>query len=102
MAQLKSIQNDQAKGKTSVRSQGATEELHYLMNFNQSIGFAIAKTVQHLSDFVFVSMAKITLAKKDSYLDHLKSGIKQDTFSSLRNAPLHLATLFPGSVLKRG
>ena len=50
MAQLKIIQNDQAKHKLSVKGQGATEELQYLMNFSQSINFAIAKTMQHPSD----------------------------------------------------
>ena len=54
LTQLKMIQNDQAKGKSSVKSQGAIEELQYLLNFNQSISFKMAKTMLYLSDFVFV------------------------------------------------
>ena len=57
--------------------------------------------MQHLSNFVFISMAYITLARRDSYLDHLRSGIKLDTLNSLRNTPLHMATLFPDSALKK-
>ena len=94
MAQLKIIQNDQTKGMSSVRSQGATEELQYLMNFNHSINFAMAKTMHRLSDFMFVTMANITLARRNTYLDHMKSCIKHGTLTSLRNAPLRQAILF--------
>ena len=62
-----------------MKAQEATEELNYLMNLNQSITLAMARTMQGLSDFVFVNMAKITLSTCDTYLDHLKSGIKHDT-----------------------
>ena len=55
--------------------------------------------MQHLPDFVFVSMANATLARRDAYLDHLRSGIKQDTFKLA--ALWHLATLFMDSVLKK-
>ena len=59
----------------------------------------MAKTMERLSDFVFVSMANLTLARRDSYLSHVKSGIKPDTLAALRTAPLQLATLFPDDVL---
>ena len=36
-AQLKVIEDDKAKGKSSVKAQGAADELTYLRNFNQSI-----------------------------------------------------------------
>ena len=71
------------------------------MDFNTSITHVMAKTVEHLSDFVFVSVANTTLARRDSYLWHLKSGIKPDTLASLRMAPLQMATLFPDDVLKQ-
>ena len=32
-------------------------------------------------------------------MDHLKQGVKQDNWSALRNAPLHLQSLFPDDVL---
>ena len=39
-------------------------------------------------------MANITFARHDSYLDHLKSGIKHDTLAAVRTAPIHLGSLF--------
>ena len=59
-----------------------TDELQHLMDFNASISQAKAKTMEHLSDFVFVSMENLT------YLSHLKSGIKPKTPAALRTAPL--------------
>ena len=61
----------------------------------------MAKTMEHLSDFVFVSMANLTLARRDSYLSQVKSWIKPDTLAALRTAPLQLAMLFPDYVLKQ-
>ena len=100
-AQLKVIRDDKAKGKSSVKAQEATEELNYLMNFNQSITFVIAKTMQDLSDFVFINMVNITLARHESYLDYLKSEIKHDTLAYLRTAPLHLGSLFLDSIIQK-
>ena len=65
------------------------------MNFNASITQCMAKATEHLSDFAFVSMANVTLVRRDSYLAHVKSGFKQDTLAALRQTPLDLATLFP-------
>ena len=70
------------------------------MDFNESICKAMAKTMKHLNDFVFVSMANLILVKQDSYLSHLKSGIMPDTLAALRIAPLQMATLIPNNVLK--
>ena len=61
----------------------------------------MAKTIEHLSDFAFVSMYNFTLARRDSYLAHVKAGIKPDTLASLRQAPMELDTLFPDMVLKK-
>ena len=55
----------------------------------------MAKTMEHLSDFVFVTVANTTLARRDAYLSHLKAGIKPDTLAALRTAPLQMTTLFP-------
>ena len=46
-------------------------------------------------------MANTTLIRRDAYLSHLKMGIKPDTLSALRTGPLHIATLFPDTVLKQ-
>ena len=99
-AQLKTLRSE-SKGKSSSKVSAATDELQYLMGFNASITQAAAKTMEHLTEFVFISMGNLTLACRDAYLNHLKSRIKSDTVSALRTAPLHIPTLFPDSVIKR-
>ena len=99
--QTKVIEGDQKDRKSSSKCETATDELQYLMNFNQSICLAMAKTMQHLSDFVFISMVNFTLTRRDASMNHLQSGMKQDALNGLRTAPLNMATLFPDSVLKR-
>ena len=64
-AQLKSIWTE-SKGKVSPKVAVATDKLQYLMDFNTSITQALAKTMEHLTDFVFVSMWNLTLASRDS------------------------------------
>ena len=99
--QLKAIRTDLSKGKSSAKVSTALDELQYLADFNASISQAMAKTMEHLSDFVFVTMANTTLARRDAYLSHLKLGIKPDTLATLRTAPLQMATLFPAETLKQ-
>ena len=94
------LQSEQTKGKSAGKVGAATEELQYLINFSTSITHCVAKAMQYLSDFAFVSMANVTLCRRDSYLAHVKSGLKQNTLSALRQAPLDLPTLFPDFVLK--
>ena len=48
----------------------------------------MAHNMQDLSDDIFINVANLTLARRDSYLEHSKIGIKQDTHTSLRTAPL--------------
>ena len=96
-AQLKTIRTE-SKGKGSSKVATATDKLQYLMDFNASITQAVAKTMEHLTDFVFVSMGNLTLARRDSYLTHVKTGIGMDTLSALRTSPLQLTTLFPDKV----
>ena len=99
--QLKTLKTEMAKGKSSTKATGSLDELQFLINFNGSITQAMAKTLEHLSDFVFVSVANTTLARRDSYLSHLKAGIKPDTLASLRTAPLHIPMLFPDEALRQ-
>ena len=99
--QLKTIKAEMAKGKSSSKTADAADELQFLLNFNASITQAMAKTLEHLSDFVFVSVANTTLVRRDSYLSHLKIGIKPDTLASLRTAPLHTPMLFPDEALRQ-
>ena len=86
------MKSELSKGKSSERVSQAASELQFLLNFNSSITQATAKTLEHLTDFVFVTVA---------YLSHLKMGIKPDTLSALCTGPLHIATLFPDTVLKQ-
>ena len=67
--QLKIIQGVTAKGKSSTKLHQATDELDFLVTFNKSITQAMARTIQDLSDGVFISVANLTLARQDSYLD---------------------------------
>ena len=39
----------------------------------------MAKSMEHLTDFVFVNLANTTLLRRDSYLQYLKAGVKADT-----------------------
>ena len=57
--------------------------------------------MEHLSEFIFITMGNLTLVRRDTYLSHLRTGIKPDTLTALRSAPLHISTLFPDSVIKR-
>ena len=98
--QLKVVKSEN-KGKGSANFTAAADELNYLIDFNSSISQAAAKAMEHLSDFVFVSMGNLTLVRRDAYLSHLRTGIKPDTLTALRSAPLHIATLFPEAVVKR-
>ena len=88
------LQNDKGKGKAIGETHQAIEELDFLITFNKSITQAMAKTMQDLSECVFINVANLTLTRRDSYLDYLKAGIKQDTLNALRTAPLHMSALF--------
>ena len=81
---LKALQTELSKDKSSVKAEAALDELHYLASFNQNVSFAMGKSLQHLSDFIFVQMANLTLARRDAYLENLKPGVKHDMFSALR------------------
>ena len=100
-SQLKMLLSEHSKGMSADKVGGDTEELQYLMTFNSSITQCMVKTIEHLSDFAFVSMYNFILACRDSYLTRMKSGIKQDTLASLCQAPMDLPTLFPDSILKK-
>ena len=87
--QLKSLHVDKGKGKSSEGMQQAVDELEDLVTFNRSISQAMARTMQDLSEGVFISVANFTLARRDSYLDYLHAGVKQDTLTALGTAPIH-------------
>ena len=43
-------------------------------------------------------MGNLTLVRWDAYLSHLRTGIKPDTLTAPRTAPLHISTLFLDSI----
>ena len=77
-SQLKSLHLD-TKGKSSEKLKKAVDELHYLVTFSRSISQAMARMMQSLSKGVFINMSNFTLARRDSYLEYLHAGVKQDT-----------------------
>ena len=68
------------------------------MTFNRSISQAMQRTMQDLSEGVFISI-NLTLACSDSYLEFIRSVVKPDTLTALRTAPVLLHSLFPDSLL---
>ena len=98
-AQLKNLHLGKGKGKSSERMQQAIDELEYSVTFNRSISQGMARTMQYLSEGVFMSMANFTLACRDRHLEYLHAGVKQDTLTALRTAPIHLQSLFPHQLL---
>ena len=91
----------ESKGKSSTKSSEALDELQHLIEFNSSITKSAAKAMEHLTDFVFVTMENLTLVRRDSYLSHVKNGIKHDTLAALRPGPLQFSTIFPGLCHKK-
>ena len=61
----------------------------------------MARAMQDLSDGIFINMANLTLVRRDSYLEYLIAGIKQDTLTSLKTAPLHMSALFPDHIISK-
>ena len=59
-AQLKTLHSE-SKGKSSTKVSAATDKLQYLMGFNASITQAAAKIMEHLTDFVFISIGILNL-----------------------------------------
>ena len=99
VTQLKVIQGDRNKGKIHSKIHQTAEELKYLIN--HSITQAMARTMQDLSEGIFINVANLTLTRQDSYLDYIKSGIKQDTLTALRTAPLYMSALFPDHLISK-
>ena len=98
--QLKTLRLD-SKGKSSEKMKQAVNELEYLTTFNWSISQAMARTMQDLFEGIFINMANFTLARRDSYLDYLHSGVMQDTVNALRTSPVHLNALFPDQLIAK-
>ena len=92
--QFKNLHSDKSKGKSSERTQQAVDKLEYLVTFNHSTSQAMARTMQVLSEGIFISVASFTLTHRDSYLEYLHAGVKQDMLTTLHTAPVHLSVTF--------
>ena len=86
-SRLKAVRVE-AKGKTPAKVSSAVDKLQFLLDFNSSVCQAMAKSMEHLTEFVFVNMANATLLRRASCLAYLKAGVKADTLNALRTAPL--------------
>ena len=75
-------------------------DLKDLMVFHQNVSVAMGTALQHLADSIFVNIANLVLLRRYSYLEHVKQGIKSDTFNQLRNAPLFGYGIFPDAVIR--
>ena len=87
------------KGKCSKDVANALNDLRDLMAFHQKVSVAMGTSLQHLADSLFVNMANLVLLRRDSYLDFVKQGVKQDTMNLLRNTPLFGYGLFPDAAI---
>ena len=88
------------KGKAPKEVSTALSDLKDLTAFHQNVSVAMGTALQHLADSLFVQMSNLILLRRDSYLDHVKNGIKPDTYNRLRNAPLFGLGLFPDAVIR--
>ena len=69
------------------------------MAFHQNVSVAMGTALQHLADSLFVQLSNLVLIRRAAYLEHVKPGIKQDTWLHLRNAPMFGYGLFPDVVI---
>ena len=83
------------KGKAPKDVSNALNDLRDLMAFHQRVSVAMGTSLQHLADSLFVHMSNMILLRRDSYLDFVKPGVKQDTMNLLQNAPMFGYGLFP-------
>ena len=94
------LQSKINKGKASKEVTKALKDVKDYVAFHQStMSVAIGTALQHLADSLFVHLSNLILLRRESYLEHVKSGIKPDTWNLLRNAPMFGHCLFPDSVL---
>ena len=83
VTQQKVLHGDKGKDKLPSKEYQAVDELDYLVTFNRSITEAMARTKQDLSEGIFINMANLILPHRDSYLNYLRAGIKQDIVNAL-------------------
>ena len=93
------LQSKINKGKAPKEVTETLQDIHDYVAFHQSVSVAMETALQHLADSLFVHLSNLILLRRDSYLEHVKPGLKPDTWNLLRNAPMFGHGLFPDSVL---
>ena len=63
MSKLIILHGDKSKDEFSSKTQQNVDELDYLVTLNRIISQAMARTIQKLSECIFINMAKLTLAQ---------------------------------------
>ena len=100
MAQsLTCLQSNFSKVKTQKEVTHAVRDIKDYLAFHQNILIAMGTSLQHLADSLFVNMANLILLRRESSLEHVKPGVKPDTWNQLRNAPLFGYGLFPDDMI---
>ena len=87
------------KGKAPKEVTEVIKDNKDLLAFHHNVSLSMGTALQHLVDNLFVHLSNLILLHRDSYLKHVKPGIKPDTWNMLRNAPMFGYGLFPDSVL---
>ena len=93
------LQTHLSKGKSAKEVSEALKELRDLCAFHQNVSVSLGTALQHLADSLFVQLGNFILMRRDSYLDHVRPGMKMDTWNELRNAALFGYGLFPDAAL---
>ena len=58
---VRSLEAELSKGKSSQKAEKTLTEIRDLTAFNQNVSFCMGKAMQHLADIIFVQMGNITL-----------------------------------------
>ena len=93
------LQSKINKGKAPKEVTETLKDIKDYVTFHQSVSVAIGTALQHLAGSLFVHLPNLILLRWDLYLEHVKPGIKSDTWNLLRNAPMFGHGPFPDSVL---
>ena len=95
------LSDEMGKLKSSQKAEKAPNDPKDFTIFQQNINFMLEKSMQHMTDSLFVQAANFTLMHRDSYLEYLKPGVKPDTWCSLRNSLLHHSAFFHDAVIAK-
>ena len=62
------LQKELAKGKGSQAAKKAVDDLKDLCAFNQNVSVCLGKSMQHMTDALFITMSNFTLMRRDASL----------------------------------